>query len=121
MFSSKSRRTPSKTFTRPVNSLHVRRRTLRIESLETRVLLSVAPSIAGDGAHFIGDAAADNLYLRANGVNNLEYSTDGITYSDDMGGGSHFGLSGSPNPIHVDLGSGTNLLATDASLTTALL
>src|SRR4051794_16935298 len=57
-----------------------------VQELESRVLLSVTAQIVAGVATFTGDQAVDTLYLRANASNQLEYSTDGVTYSNQLSG-----------------------------------
>src|SRR4051812_4348094 len=94
------------------------RRVLFAEPLEPRILLTVTPSLVPGGASFLGDGAADTLLLRVNVSNQLEYSTDGVNYSNNLGGGQLVITSGVA--VGVDLGGGANTLAVSTSLTTAL-
>ncbi len=54
------------------------------EQLEVRALMTVTPIMLGNELQFQGGAGnSDDLYLRAPG-GVLQYSTDAITYSQDM-------------------------------------
>ncbi|MCY2932451.1 MAG: hypothetical protein NTV86_23740, partial [Planctomycetota bacterium] len=98
--------------------------TTGLETLEGRLLLSVAPALVEPAkVHLQGDAGADNLYLRAaDGV--LEYSATGLadSYTADMDaadGVQSLALTSGAR-ISIDLGDGENHLFVDASLNDAL-
>ena len=92
---------------------------MSIELLETRLLLTVTPSLAGSTVTFTGDAAADTLYLKANGLGQLEYSADNIQYLTDLGSGAQLSI-GSTSKINVNLGDGGDRLILDPTLEQAV-
>ena len=81
-----------------------------LETLEPRLLLSVAPTLlpGDDAVLFAGQSGAETLYLRAAG-DILEYSETGIEYSSDLDvgtpGNQALGIT-SAAEITVDLGGG---------------
>ena len=90
-----------------------------IDLLEERMLLSVTPVLSGRTVTFTGDAGADNLYLRATPEGVLQYSTDGTSYSSDLGGGSTLTVTAGDG-ISANLAVGSDTLFVDASLSSKL-
>jgi len=95
------------------------------EPLEPRLLLSVSPELTEpDAVTFLGDAAADKLYLRvSDGL--LEYSETGEvgSYSADLDPvteGEQRLQVGAETAIVADLGTGDDALFVDVSLCEAL-
>ena len=103
----------------PRHRLVAARRTLLLEALEQRTLLSITPRLVPGGVSFVGDGASDVLALRADPTNRLAYSVDGSPFSTDLGGGQQLSLA-SPFAIAVDLGAGDDRLEVDASLRAVL-
>ena len=67
-------------------SISYLRRSHSLESLEARLLLAVTPTLGSNAVTFDGDAASDDLWLRLNASDQLEYSVDqGGSFSADMG------------------------------------
>src|SRR5262249_30011468 len=89
-----------------------------LQEMESRVLLSITAQVVAGVATFTGDQAADTLYLRANPSNQLEYSTDGVTYSNQLSG-TIFTFA-QRSQIAANLGGGDDSLALDTTLTGAL-
>jgi acrosin len=89
-----------------------------LQEIESRVLLSITAQVVAGVATFTGDQAADTLYLRANASNQLEYSTDGVTYSNQLSG-TIFTFA-QRSQIAANLGGGDDTLALDTTLTGAL-
>ncbi len=79
---------------------------------------TVTASVAGSIATFAGDGLANDLHLRQSDAGLLEFSTDGATYSSDLGGAT-LTLS-AVSRIVVDLGQGNDRLTCDATLAEAL-
>ncbi|HRZ91728.1 MAG TPA: hypothetical protein P5022_02355, partial [Candidatus Paceibacterota bacterium] len=79
---------------------------------------TVTASVAGSIATFAGDGLANDLHLRQSDAGLLEFSTDGATYSSDLGGAT-LTLSAASR-IVVDLGQGNDRLTCDATLAEAL-
>src|SRR4051794_5682906 len=80
-----------------------------MEFLENRPLLPVAISVSGRTVAFTGGfiQSYDNPYLRTNaGV--LQYSTDGTSYSSDLGAGQTLSLD-ADTTIDVHLGGPLSL------------
>ena len=90
-----------------------------VELLETRLLLTVTPSLAGSTVTFTGDAAANTLYLKTNGTGLLEYSTDNIQYLTDLVSGAQLTI-GSSSKINVNLGNGGDRLVLNPTLEQAV-
>jgi len=85
-----------------------------VEQLEPRLLLSATVQIDEDGAAaFRGDETADTVVLRANLDNgNLEYSFDGIDFSQDLDPltvGEQT-MQADKAKVEVDLGAGEDVL-----------
>ncbi|MBD2449019.1 DUF4347 domain-containing protein [Nostoc sp. FACHB-152] len=86
-------------------------------------LLAVSVNLIGNTATFTGDGNNDSLYLRVNASNQLEFSTNGTNFSNDLS------LSGAIQPlvisantlINVNLGGGADSLYIDTSLNNALI
>ena len=58
---------------------------LDYQSLEPRQLLAVSAALSSGEFTLTGDASANDLYLRVDGVTgNLEWSEDGVNYTDDL-------------------------------------
>jgi hypothetical protein len=86
-------------------------------------LLAVSVTLAGSIATFTGDANGDRLYLRVNGNNQLEFSTDGNSYSSDIDSavtGIQPLVISSTTVIEVNLGEGADRVDIDSSLNNAL-
>ncbi len=84
------------------------------------MLLSLETLLSGTTATFTGDGADNSLFLHANSAGKLEYSTSGLpsTYTSALTGGS-LSLAASVI-VNVDLGSGSDRLTIDASLSSRL-
>ncbi|MGO9922562.1 MAG: beta strand repeat-containing protein, partial [Isosphaeraceae bacterium] len=97
-------------------------RPIAFEELENRVLLSITPTISGTTVTFSDNTPGDQLTLAVND-GNLEYSTNGTTFSDefDSATGTQTVLLSSLTSIEVDLVGGQETLSLEDSLTTALL
>src|SRR4051794_11549111 len=80
-----------------------------VRELESRVMLSVTARIAGGVAAFTGDQAPDSLYLRVNPSNQLEYSTDGVIYTNKLSG-QIFTFSQTRRRLIATLGGGDDSL-----------
>src|SRR4051812_43031190 len=89
-----------------------------VQELESRVMLSITAQVVAGVATFTGDQAADTLYLRVNPSNQLEYSTDGVTYSNQLSG-TIFKFA-QRSKIAANLGGDNDSLALDTTLTGAL-
>jgi len=96
-------------------------RSLAVEPLEARRLLSITPELHGIGVEFMGDDASDSLFLQASPEGLLEFSQTGLANSftsdlnPDAAGDQIFKLT-EGFTITVDLSSGDDLLSLDASL-----
>ena len=90
-----------------------------VDLLEERVLLSVVPVLSGRTVTFTGDGAADSLSLRATPEGVLQFSTDGSSYSSDLGGSTTLTVTAG-DAISVNLGAGSDTFTVDASLSSKL-
>ena len=97
---------------------------LHIENLEARQLLSVNSALTGSTVTFVGDSASDDLYLRLNtGNQQLEYSLDGVSFTNDMdpsAGVQPLVVNSSSVAIAVSMGAGTDGLFITADLSNQL-
>jgi len=82
--------------------------------------LAISSALNGGVAEFIGDTDADKLYLRVDAPGELQFSTDGSSFSNDLdaNGGTLTVSSGSQ--ITVNLGAGDDRLFVEASLSNKL-
>ncbi len=106
----------------------------RVERLEGRVLLSVGASTSGSDVTFTGDSQGNQLHLRVDNQNLLEFSTDGTIYTTNVGNNQTLYFPTDPDhytlpigavsaigaSIHVSLGGGSNALLLDPTVTAAL-
>ncbi|NEU80298.1 DUF4347 domain-containing protein [Nostoc sp. UIC 10630] len=85
-------------------------------------LLAVSVSLTGNTATFTGDGNNDSLYLRVNANNQLEFSTNGTSFSNDLSssGGIQPLVISSNSLINVNLADGADSLYIDTSLNNAL-
>src|SRR5262245_59979175 len=96
---------------------------LFIESLEDRTLLSIAPVINGSVVQLSDTASGVHLTLGVDISGNLQYSTDGTTFSNKFntsGGAQTTAKLSLLTAINVSLSGGNETLALNDSLTTAL-
>ncbi|MCY2990307.1 MAG: hypothetical protein NTY19_20885 [Planctomycetota bacterium] len=84
------------------------------------MMLAISAQLNGNQATFAGDAADDQLWLRVNATGQLEYSTNGSSYTADLSGGQ-LGLA-QDSVISVNLGEGNDALhfASELTVTTTV-
>lgn len=94
-----------------------------LEQLEKRLLLAIDVSGASGSPVFSGDVSADVLTLSLSTNRELQYSTDGINFIQDMDTSTpaiELLVIDSITQIEVGLGAGADSLVIDSSLSDAL-
>ena len=91
--------------------------------LERRVLLAITATLSGSAVTFTG-TGDNNLWLKDDGAGNLDFSTDGSTYSNHLSvspSGTQPILVSAISTISVNLGGNGSTLFLDDTITTDLL